>query len=277
MSKRCLMIPSLLMTLSAQAGEQLHTAWASSVYQGDYGRDAATDTWVNQLRVNYRLHGWQFGYSQALIQQVGRQRIVDGESLDDVSDGSLDGGDPVDNLQPDQSQRSSIIARHRNGIADPSVSLSYRWPDKQSLLNKHLGSWRLAVRWKLPLTDEQAFSNGRHEGRMSLHRSQRLKWLTLNASLGYHWRENRVNKDNAQRWYSNIGLMVFPGAATGLGVSYFYKQKLESQPETARTVGINGYWRVNRRVSVTANAGVGLSRTVADHYLGASLNYRWHL
>lgn len=293
MSKSLLIITAMLITLSARAGEQLHTSWASYFYQGDYGRDSDTDTWVNQLRLNYRHDGWQLGYSQAVIQQHGSQRIVDGDNLDeeqaddeqpaddfdqDNPDTDLpDDDNPAQDPQPDEAPRQSTISRHRSGVSDPSVLLSYRWSDRRSLLDKSQGSWRLAVRWKLPLTDEQKFSNGRHEWRLSVHRSQRFERLTLSASLGHHWREYQANKDNNQRWYSNLGLMFFPGKTTGVGVSYFYKQKLESQPEAARSVAVNGYWRFSRALSLTANAGLGLSETVADHYLGASLNYRWRL
>ena len=286
MSKRLLIITVMPIAMSVAAAEQVQTSWSSFFYQGDYGGDSDTDTWVNQLRLNYRHDNWQLGYSQAVIQQHGSQRIVDGDNLDEEQPDDDQLADEFDLDSPDNDdtdaeqndpERYSTFSHHRSGLSDPSVLLSYRWADRRSLLDKSQGRWRLALRWKLPLTDEQEFSNGRHEWRLSMHRSQRFEQLTLSASLGHHWRQYQANKDNDQRWYTHIGVMFFPGKSTGLGASYFYKQKLESQSEAARSVAVNGYWRLNRALSLTANAGFGLSEIVADHYLGISVNYRWRL
>lgn len=253
----------LTLTASAQAGDQLRTSLASYFYQGNYGSETATDTWVNQLRLNYRSGPWEFGYSQALIQQHGSQLAYDGTYFDDEED------EDVDEFIEE--------SRSLSGLSDPSLRLSYRWPDNKSLYNKNRGRWKIGLRWKLPLTDQDKFSNGRHEWLASIHRSQRFDDLMLTASIGHHWREYQADKSNNSRWFVNLGAMIFPSSKTGLGISFFNKQKLDSQSASPRSVSMNGYWRLNREISLTAHAGLGLSDVVADKFMGASLNYRWAL
>lgn len=248
---------------SAQAGDQLRTSLASYFYQGDYGGETTTETWVNQLRLNYRSGPWEFGYSQALIEQHGSHLVYDGTYFDEEEDEEFD--------------EFIEEPRSRSGLSDPSLRLSYRWPNNRSLYNKNQGRWKVGLRWKLPLTDEDKFSNGRHEWLASLHRSQRFEDLMLTASIGHHWREHQAEKSNNSRWFMNLGAMIFPTTKTGVGISFFNKQKLDSQSEAPRSLSLNGYWRLTREISITANAGLGLSDVVADEFVGASLTYRWNL
>lgn len=253
----------LLFSAPLQARQQLKLNWSSYRFSGDYGRELRTDTHMNQLSLNYRVRQWQLGVSQAYLQQRGPRLLLVDEYIDQQ-------GYEVQEYVEQKQQRS--------GFADPNLRLSYLWPAAASYWRRSPMQWRLSGRWKVPLADDQdGFSNGRHEWYAALQHSQRYKRLMLSLTLGRHWRSAIAGGANNPRFYTNLGIMVFPLRGFGLGASLYQKQASSGQTAMARSLSVNGYWRINAGWSLTGSWGRGLSEVVSEQVLGLNLAHRWRL
>lgn len=250
---------------SSVTADQLKLSWSSYQLSGDYGRDSErkTNTEVNQLTLQYRQRQWQLEVSQAYLQQNGPRLVLVDEYIDE------DGYD----VQEFEEQH-----QQRRGFGDPSVKLSYLWPAAGSALRRREAQWRLAGRLKLPLMDEEeGFSNGRREGFVSLQRSQRFTHAMISLGVGRHWRSARQQAPNNTRNYLNAAAMAFPRRDLGLGASLYIKQASSGQSQMARSLSLNGFWRINGRWQLNGLYGIGLSDVVSDDVLGLTLSYRWRL
>jgi len=250
---------------SSVTADQLKLNWSSYQFSGDYGRDSErkTNTEVNQLTLQYRQRQWQLEVSQAYLQQSGPRQVLVDEYVDE--DGY--------NVQQFEEQH-----QQRRGFGDPSVKLSYLWPAAGSALRRREAHWRFSGRLKLPLMDEdEGFSNGRREGFVSLQRSQRFTHAMISVSVGRHWRSARQQAPNNTRNYLKAAAMVFPRRDLGLGASLYIKQASSGQTQIARSLSLNGLWRINGRWQLNGLYGIGLSDVVSDDVLGLTLSYRWRL
>jgi hypothetical protein len=95
--------------------------------------------------------------------------------------------------------------------------------------------------------------------------------------VGRHWRSARQQAPNNTRNYLNAAAKAFPRRDLGLGASLYIKQASSGQPQMARSLSLNGYWRINAGWSLTGSWGRGLSEVVSEQVLGLNLAHRWRL
>ena len=142
---RLVFVPLLLLigySEQALSRETVKVSLSSYASEGDYGFQSKTFTLATQAGIKYQNDQWSFRFTQPYVYQDGPAQFAyleQGES-----------GEIFTVIEEEQQTRS--------GLADPSLSFSYRWPKKS-----RTGYWSISERWKIPRADEaEGFSSGRN-------------------------------------------------------------------------------------------------------------------
>jgi hypothetical protein len=239
------------------AQKSIQSSLSSYGFMGDYGLETDTFTLATQVGVKYQHNQWSLRFTQPYIFQDGPAELIlleDGETGDEFLVGSEE-------------------REQRSGYTDPSLNLSYSWPERS-----RTGRWSISGRWKVPTADqEQGFSNGRHEYNLSMSRSYRYQRWMFHGRIGRHLRQYEKFADNSVRNQLNLGGMYFLTRRTGLGLSFYHKEASQSQSEDVRSMNLDMRVRLDRKWQLGVHAGMGLTTSAADLFAGLDLSYRWKL
>ena len=250
-------ILSLLISAQTFAQQTIKTSLSSYSFIGDYGLETDTFTVATQASIQYQQDQWALRFTQPYVFQEGPAELIlleDGETGEEFLVGSDE-------------------RKQRSGYADPSLSLSYSWPEQSKI-----GRWSISGRWKVPTADQdQGLSNGRHEYTANISRSYRYQSWMFNGRVGRHLRQYKEYSDNSARNYISLGGLYFLTRRIGVGVSLYHKEATQSQLDDVRNFNLDLRVRLDRSWQLGAHAGIGLSESSADVFAGLDLSYRWKL
>ncbi len=248
---------SLVMSAQASAQKTIKASLSSYGFLGDYGLETDTFTLATQASIKYQQDQWSLRFTQPYVFQDGPAELIlleDGETGEEYLVGSDE-------------------RKQRSGYSDPSLSLSYSWPKKSKT-----GRWSLSGRWKIPTANQQeGFSNGRNEYTVNVSRSYRYQRWMFHGRVGRHMREHKNFSDNSARNNFSLGGMYFLTRRTGLGLSLYNKEATQSQADDVKSVNLDLRVRLDRNWQLGGHAGVGLSDSAADGFVGIDVSYRWKL
>lgn len=245
----------LLMVIpTVHAYERVTLGAVSYYYEGDYGLEETTFTWVQQISAKYQRDAWSGQLSLPYISQ-------DGPAYYEFIDvGTVENPD-VDELV--------LVREKRSGMGDPTATLAYSWPKRS-----RNGRWTLSGRYKAPIADEDAgLSNGRQEVSGSLSRSWRIHHWMLNGRAGLQWREAKEGYDNSRRVQISLGSLYFLNNRTGVGVSYYQRMGLSSASDPIKTLSAQMRYRLTPSWQIGANYGRGLTESTSDQFIGLQISY----
>jgi hypothetical protein len=222
--------------------------------QGDFGSSEVSRAYYAPLSVRYTARRFDFGVSSAFarIDTAGGIRLIDGiPTLTDPSSGPLQ-----ESGITDTTVRSRFFAVMDEGTGKPSITPF--------------------VKIKIPTADaERGLGTGKTDFGVGVEIDKEVGTIFLFGDMGYTF----VGK------IPSLAFRNRPSASFGVGKQVtenltastmldWRRSIIEGNPNPTELVGVLSY-RVNRTVTVSPNAFVGLTKGSSDFGGGMQISYRF--